>query len=129
VAANFISDPLALQTEAFGPSGLVVACEDERQLLDCLDHIGGNLVGSIYAEDGDKYAAVERVLRRRVGRLTNDKMPTGVAVSPAMVHGGPFPSTGHAGFTAVGPPATLRRFSRLRCYDGVRPARLPRALR
>ena len=29
-------------------------------------------------------------------------MPTGVAVSPAMNHGGPFPATGHPGFTAVG---------------------------
>ena len=56
-------------------------------------------------------------------------MPTGVAVSPAMVHGGPYPSTGHGGFTAVGPPANLRRFSQLRCYDHVRPGRLPPLLR
>jgi NADP-dependent aldehyde dehydrogenase len=65
------------------------------------------------------------VLRRRVGRLINDKMPTGVAVSPAMNHGGPFPATGHPGFTAVGIPASIRRFAMLQCYDGVRPHRLP----
>ena len=67
-------------------------------------------------------------LRERVGRLLNDKMPTGVAVSPAMNHGGPYPATGHPGFTAVGIPASLRRFAMLQCYDNVRPARLPAAL-
>jgi NADP-dependent aldehyde dehydrogenase len=61
--------------------------------------------------------------------LLNDKMPTGVAVSPAMNHGGPFPATGHPGFTAVGIPASLRRFGMLACYDNVRPERLPPGLR
>lgn len=55
-------------------------------------------------------------------------MPTGVAVSPAMMHGGPFPAGGHPGFTAVGMPASLRRFGALRCYDHVRPHRLPPTL-
>ncbi len=64
-------------------------------------------------------------MRQRVGRLLNDKMPTGVAVSPAMNHGGPFPATGHPGFTAVGVPAAVRRFAMLACYDNVRPHRLP----
>ena len=55
-------------------------------------------------------------------------MPTGVAVSPAMNHGGPYPATGHPGFTAVGIPAAMRRFSMLHCYDNVRPDRLPPSL-
>jgi NADP-dependent aldehyde dehydrogenase len=55
-------------------------------------------------------------------------MPTGVAVSPAMNHGGPYPATGHPGFTAVGIPASLRRFAMLQCFDNVRPHRLPPAL-
>jgi NADP-dependent aldehyde dehydrogenase len=65
------------------------------------------------------------VLRAKVGRLLNDKMPTGVAVTPAMNHGGPFPATGHPGFTSVGMPASLLRFAALCCFDGVRPHRLP----
>jgi alpha-ketoglutaric semialdehyde dehydrogenase len=64
----------------------------------------------------------------KVGRLLNDKMPTGVAVSPAMNHGGPYPATGHPGFTAVGIPAAIGRFTALECYDNVRQARLPAAL-
>jgi NADP-dependent aldehyde dehydrogenase len=56
-------------------------------------------------------------------------MPTGVAVSPAMNHGGPYPATGHPGFTAVGFPAAIIRFAALRCYDHVRAGRLPPELR
>ncbi|MCH1439038.1 MAG: hypothetical protein L7W43_05255 [Rubripirellula sp.] len=60
-----------------------------------------------------------------MGRLLNDKMPTGVAVSPAMNHGGPYPATGHPGFTAVGVPASLIRFGKLTSFDNIRPHRLP----
>ena len=67
-------------------------------------------------------------MRRKVGRLSNDKMPTGVAISPAMNHGGPFPATGHPGFTAVGIPAAITRFAQLQCFDNVRSSRLPAEL-
>ena len=56
-------------------------------------------------------------------------MPTGVAVTGAMHHGGPFPSTGHPGFTGVGIPASMRRFAMLECYDNVRSERLPAELK
>ena len=67
-------------------------------------------------------------LAPKVGRLLNDKMPTGVAVSAAMNHGGPYPATGHPGFTAVGVPGSLLRFGKLTSYDNVRPHRLPAIL-
>jgi NADP-dependent aldehyde dehydrogenase len=57
--------------------------------------------------------------------LLNDKMPTGVAVSPAMMHGGPFPAGGHPGFTAVGIPASLLRFAAWQSYENVPERRLP----
>jgi NADP-dependent aldehyde dehydrogenase len=100
------------------------------RIVECLD---GNLTGAIYSEsrdrDDDLYGRIEPALRRKVGRLLNDKMPTGVAVSPAMNHGGPYPATGHPGFTSVGIPASLLRFTALHCYDNVRPTRLPEELR
>ena len=55
-------------------------------------------------------------------------MPTGVAVSAAMNHGGPFPCTGHPGFTAVGLPGSAMRFGMLQSYDNVRAERLPAVL-
>jgi NADP-dependent aldehyde dehydrogenase len=45
-----------------------------------------------------------------------------------MNHGGPYPATGHPGFTAVGIPASLHRFAVLQCYDNVRADRLPAGL-
>jgi alpha-ketoglutaric semialdehyde dehydrogenase len=130
---QFLKTPDALQTEAFGPSTLAVIVENTAEALAVAAQIEGSLTGSIYsATDGsdDKLSEqLMRILRRKVGRLLNDKMPTGVAVSPAMNHGGPFPATGHPGFTAVGLPASIRRFAKLDCYDNVREARLPECLR
>lgn len=130
---QFLHSPHALQTEAFGNVSLAVVVRDESQMLEVLEQLEGNLTGCIYSDtrgaDDALYERLEPVLRRKIGRLLNDKMPTGVAVSPAMNHGGPYPSTGHPGFTAVGIPASLRRFGALQAYDNVRPARLPALLR
>jgi alpha-ketoglutaric semialdehyde dehydrogenase len=130
---QFLEAPQALQTEAFGNASLVIVAEDLDELARCLDQVEGNLTGCIYSHSGgDDDAAYDQLawrLRPKVGRLLNDKMPTGVAVSPAMNHGGPYPATGHPGFTAVGIPAALRRFAMLQCYDNVRPHRLPALLR
>jgi alpha-ketoglutaric semialdehyde dehydrogenase len=130
---TFLSTAVEFQRETFGNAVLVVTVESEAQLLEALDHLEGNLTGSIYSaasgSDDDLYTRVAPVLRRKVGRLLNDKMPTGVAVSPAMNHGGPYPATGHPGFTAVGFPASITRFAALQCYDNVRQDRLPLYLR
>ena len=129
---KFLSSPEKLQTEAFGNASLAVVVRDAGEAATVINHLEGNLTGGIYSDAGGSddalYGKLAPLLRTRVGRLLNDKMPTGVAVSPAMNHGGPFPATGHPGFTAVGIPASLRRFAALHCYDNVRPARLPDAL-
>jgi alpha-ketoglutaric semialdehyde dehydrogenase len=126
---GFIATPEKLQTEAFGNASLLVVCDDLAETTRVIQHLEGNLTGCIYSHTGTAdeaaYAELAPALRCKVGRLLNDKMPTGVAVSPAMNHGGPYPATGHSGFTAVGIPASLRRFGMLQCYDGVRAGRLP----
>ena len=128
----FLKDPEALQAEAFGNSSLFVVAESDEELVQIAECLEGNLTGCIYSqttgEDDGLYDLVAPALRQKVGRLLNDKMPTGVAVSPAMNHGGPFPSTGHPVFTSVGIPAAIHRFSMLQCYDNVRPGRLPAVL-
>ncbi len=131
--ATFLKNAKALQTEAFGNASLIIVARDVLAARTIVESLDGQLTGSIYSDtqgsDDEAYAAIEPSLRHRVGRLLNDKMPTGVAVAPAMNHGGPYPATGHPGFTAVGIPASLRRFSQLECYDNVRQARLPALLR
>ncbi|MGL6735792.1 aldehyde dehydrogenase family protein, partial [Xanthomonas hortorum] len=132
-AQAFIANPQALQTEAFGPVSLLVRTRDVAQMQQVAAAFEGNLTGTLYrAVDGSDDAAwqaIAPVLRARVGRLINSKMPTGVAVSAAQNHGGPFPSTGHPGFTAVGMPGSIRRFAALHSYDAVPDALLPAELR
>ena len=105
---EFLRQPERLQEEAFGNASLCVVAADLDEAAAVADQFEGNLTGCIYSHSGDadeeSYRRLEPRLRTRVGRLLNDKMPTGVAVSPAMNHGGPYPATGHPGFTAVGPP-------------------------
>jgi alpha-ketoglutaric semialdehyde dehydrogenase len=130
---EFMSAGTSLQLEAFGNSTMLVTTEDGAQLCRAIESLEGNLTGCIYSSasgaDDELYGQVAEGLRFKVGRLLNDKMPTGVALSPAMNHGGPYPSTGHPGFTAVGIPASLLRFGALHCYDNVVGDRLPPALR
>ncbi len=126
---QFLSKMTQFQEEAFGSSSLFVIVKDVAQMIVIAGQLQGNLTGSLYSSrdgsDDEIYNRLAPLVNRNVGRLLNDKMPTGVAVSSAMNHGGPFPATGHPGFTAVGMPASVRRFSMLCCYDNVRPERLP----
>jgi len=130
---DFLADPDGLQEEAFGNANLFVVATDDDQLEHIAASFAGNLTGCLYSHSGgDDDPLYDRLvphLRRRVGRLLNDKMPTSVLVVPSMHHGGPYPATGHPGFTAVGIPASLLRFSMLQCYDGIREHRLPAELR
>jgi NADP-dependent aldehyde dehydrogenase len=55
-------------------------------------------------------------------------MPTGLAVTPPMQHGGPWPSAGPPFFSAVGMPWSILRFARRICFDGWSLERLPECL-
>ncbi|RCS44627.1 aldehyde dehydrogenase family protein [Bremerella cremea] len=131
--ADFLASPQALQTEAFGNTALFVVCQDVAEAKSVIDALHGQLAGGIYSStDGSDAAAYNELaprLRRKVGRFMNDKMPNGMPVSIGMVHGGPFPASGHPGFTSVGIPHALRRFAMLQSYDQVRPAHLPEELK
>ncbi|MEZ4711806.1 MAG: aldehyde dehydrogenase (NADP(+)) [Caldilineaceae bacterium] len=130
--ADFLANPEALQEEAFGVASLLVFAESAEQMRQIAASVEGQLTGCLYTHsqglDDEMYDLIEPVLRQKVGRLLNDKMPTGVAVVSSMNHGGPYPATGHPGFTAVGIPASMLRFAALHCYDNVRAHRLPTEL-
>lgn len=132
-ADQFLNSPEAFQREVFGNGSLIVTTSHVDQMIEIARLLEGQLTGSLYLTQSDEdealYGKLEPVLRRKVGRLLNNKMPTGVAVSPAMNHGGPYPATGHPGFTAVGMPASVRRFSMLQSYDNIPASRLPEALK
>ncbi|MFT5521793.1 MAG: alpha-ketoglutaric semialdehyde dehydrogenase, partial [Enterobacterales bacterium] len=129
---RFINDSETFQNEMFGNASLIIRSNSTEQSKTIIEQFEGNLTGCIYSStegsDDADYDQLEPLLRSKVGRVINDKMPTGVAVSSAMNHGGPYPSSGHPGFTAVGLPAAIKRFGALKCFDGVRAHRLPDVL-
>lgn len=131
-ADAFVADR-RLQGEAFGPASLIVRVDGIDAALRVASALEGNLTGTIYggdsAADDEDWRRLAGALRPRVGRLIDGRMPTGVAVSAAMNHGGPYPSTAHPGFSAVGMPGAVRRFAALHCYDHVRQDALPEELR
>lgn len=132
-AEQFLAAPEAFQQEAFGNAVLAITVANETELIGSLELLDGTLTATVYSSpsgaDDALYDRVAPILRRISGRFLNDKMPTGVAVTASMNHGGPYPSTAHPGFTAVGIPASITRFAALRCYDNVPARRLPVFLR
>jgi NADP-dependent aldehyde dehydrogenase len=119
-----------LHGEVFGPASLVVACKDVAELRQVTERLEGQLTATLQIDDADVDAARELlpVLERKVGRILANGYPTGVEVSTAMVHGGPFPATADGRSTSVGTGA-INRFLRPVCYQNLPQALLPEALR
>ncbi len=93
-----------LHQEVFGPFSMVVQCKDTKQLEAIISKLEGQLTGTLIADDreaADNQNIVD-ALQNRVGRIIYNGVPTGVEVCPAMVHGGPYPSSTDSRFTAVG---------------------------
>jgi NADP-dependent aldehyde dehydrogenase len=128
-ADTYLDNP-ALEEEIFGPSSLIVSCRDQAELLEVTRHLEGQLTATVHAAASDRSiaAALLPVLERKVGRILFNGFPTGVEVSHAMVHGGPYPATSDSRTTSVGATA-IERFLRPVCYQDVPAELLPEALR
>ncbi|MEB3367662.1 aldehyde dehydrogenase (NADP(+)) [Saccharopolyspora mangrovi] len=119
----------SLLEEVFGPLSIVVTYSSEDEARRAAEAFEGNLTATVHAEDSDTdfVATLLPRLRERAGRVLFNGWPTGVAVSHAMQHGGPYPATTDARFTSVG-TAARDRFLRPVTYQNVPPALLPPAL-
>ena len=120
----------ALLAECFGPASLICEYADDAELRAAVDALEGNLTATVHAEDDELDGLVDLVaaLERRAGRVLFGGWPTGVAVTWAMQHGGPYPSTVGSIHTSVGVTAA-RRFQRPVCYQDVPQRLLPESLR
>ncbi len=129
--AEFLRRPDAFVVEAFGNATLLVTCADIAELSRAVLHVRGALAASVYLAAGDEAAwmPLARVLVERSGRVVENRMPTGLAVTPPMQHGGPWPSATPPFFTAVGMPWSILRFARRVCLDGWSQEHLPEMLR
>jgi alpha-ketoglutaric semialdehyde dehydrogenase len=126
---DFLRRP-ELGEEVFGPTTLLVYYGKETDLLSAAQQLRGHLTATIHGTDEDLGRAKDliRVLETKVGRIIFNGFPTGVEVSHAMVHGGPFPATSDGRSTSVGTQAILR-FVRPVCFQDFPDAALPPELK
>jgi NADP-dependent aldehyde dehydrogenase len=127
-AETFLNQP-ALHQEMFGPAALVVRCVDLDQMQAVLTAVEGQLTVAIHFNAAD-HVAVQRLLpvaMDTAGRVLANGFGTGVEVSPAMVHGGPWPATSDSRTTSVGTKA-IERFLRPVCLQDFPEDLLPGAV-
>ncbi len=116
--------------EVFGPSSVAVISNNVDELIAFCNELDGQLTATLLGSEEDLSNAKELidVLVSKVGRLVINGYPTGVEVSPAMVHGGPFPATTDSRTTSVGITA-IYRFTRPVCFQNFPASLLPKELR
>jgi NADP-dependent aldehyde dehydrogenase len=121
-----------LLDEAFGPLSILVEFEREADLARLADELfDGNLTGTVHAAAGEDTPAIRALaewITQHTGRVLFGGWPTGVAVTPAMQHGGPWPATTNDTSTSVG-TAAINRFLRPVAYQGAPRELLPPPLR
>ncbi|MEU6859267.1 aldehyde dehydrogenase family protein [Glycomyces sp. NPDC046736] len=117
-----------LSGECFGPLTILVEVPDEADYAEILDDLfEGELSVAIYRAEGEDVSLLARTAARKTSRVLFDAWPTGVAVTPAMQHGGPWPATTSGG-TSVG-TAAINRFQRAVAYQNAPAEALPAPLR
>ncbi|MFC5522276.1 aldehyde dehydrogenase (NADP(+)) [Polaromonas jejuensis] len=111
-AADFIART-QLREEVFGPSSLIVRAASVAEALDVLNAVGGSLTVTLWGAEDDNAdtRALVRGATAIAGRVLFAGVPTGVAVTAAQQHGGPWPSSTQPMSTSVG-DAALERFLR-----------------
>lgn len=119
-----------LQEEHFGPFAVLVRTGSLAEMERLAEELPGNLTATIHAEpsEADEVIPLAGTLQQKVGRLIWNGYPTGVAVTHAMQHGGPYPATTSPATTSVG-TAAIKRFLRPVTYQNYPEALLPEALR
>jgi NADP-dependent aldehyde dehydrogenase len=127
---ELLRDRDSLLEECFGPTSVVVEYADDDELYAAAEVFEGTLTVTVHAE-ADEAELTGRLLgrlRERAGRIVWNGWPTGVAVTWAMHHGGPYPSSTTPSYTSVG-SAAIGRFLRPVCFQDVPQDLLPLALK
>ncbi|OOW00412.1 aldehyde dehydrogenase (NADP(+)) [Pseudomonas sp. MF4836] len=111
-AQAFIEQP-ELREEVFGPAAVVIRARDVDQARAVLDAIGGTLTATLWGfeQSNEQTRSLLRAARGIAGRVLFSGVPTGVAVTHAQQHGGPWPASTAPQTTSVGYTA-LERFLR-----------------
>ena len=126
---DLLADADAMTQECFGPAALVVSYSSGEELLAAARAFDGQLTATIHGSGQEPVTStLVDVLSERVGRVVWNGWPTGVSVTYAQHHGGPYPATTSIQTTSVG-TAAIDRFLRPVTYQDVPGDVLPPALR
>lgn len=135
---DFRAGHQGLVEEAFGPLSILVEVPAGTDLGALMpEFYEGNLTGTLHlgADEAagttanvEELRALVAALSKQVGRVLFNGWSTGVAVTPAQQHGGPYPATSNDSSTSVG-TAAIQRFLRPVAYQNAPAAFLPEALR
>ncbi|MEY2892216.1 MAG: hypothetical protein RJA98_2124 [Pseudomonadota bacterium] len=108
-ADTFIANE-SLRDEVFGPSQVIVRAATVAQAVQVLEAVGGSLTVTLWGADteSDDTHALVRAAMNIAGRVLFAGVPTGVAVTAAQQHGGPWPSSTQPMTTSVGDAAMVR---------------------
>lgn len=124
----------ALQTthiteEIFGPCSVGVFANSPAEMEAFASSLKGQLTATVHgtANDLKNFESLLEILQQRAGRIIINGFPTGVEVTHAMMHGGPFPATTDSRSTSVGTQA-IYRFTRPVCFQDYPAELLPEAL-
>jgi NADP-dependent aldehyde dehydrogenase len=128
----------ALVEEAFGPLSILVEVPEGTDLAALMpEFYEGNLTGTLHLGSAEatgetanaaELRALVEAISRQVGRVLFNGWSTGVAVTSAQQHGGPWPATSNDSSTSVG-TAAIGRFLRPVAFQNAPAAFLPAALR
>jgi NADP-dependent aldehyde dehydrogenase len=125
-AENLRQHPELVRQEMFGPASLLVEYDSESNLPGLASSLEGQLTTTLHAEPDDDVAELTNRLTAISGRVLWNGWPTGVTVSYAQHHGGPYPATTTT-TTSVG-TAAIRRFVRPVAYQSFPTTHLPEPL-
>jgi NADP-dependent aldehyde dehydrogenase len=108
-ASKFLTDS-SLADEVFGPFTLVVKCKSNDEMLKVAASLEGQLTTTILGENSDQEVSKKLLskLQSKVGRILFQGVPTGVAVTQPMQHGGPYPASTDSRFSSVGTDSIYR---------------------
>lgn len=127
-AAGDVIASAALREECFGPAALVVEYTEPAELVALAEVLEGQLTATVWGTEDSDVAELVAVLSGRAGRLLWNQWPTGVSVTHAQQHGGPYPATTAPGTTSVG-TAAIERFLRPVAFQNFPQHLLPQELR
>jgi len=130
-AGDLVAHRTDLLEECFGPAALIIEYGSPGELVEALDVLPGALTATLHADPATESELIRQLLDRfstRAGRIVFGGWPTGVAVTWAMQHGGPWPATTNAMHTSVGATG-IRRWLRPVTLQNVPDDFLPAALR